>query len=140
MGMYTELHYNAELVSDVPESVLAVLRYMLGMRNNAPELPDHPLFRTSRWHIMLTCDSYYFAADTHSTLRWDEIGDCWYLCVRSNLKNYDQEIERFIEWVDPYVEAGEGEFLGFYRYEESENPTVIRKAQDSAASGQEQER
>ena len=75
MGMYTELHFNAELRKDVPQEVLNVLSYMLDSDKDRPALPDHPLFRTQRWLFMLTCDSYYFDADTHSTLRFDEIFD-----------------------------------------------------------------
>lgn len=89
MGMYTELHLNVELKRDVPESVLAVLRHMVADdEGEPPALPDHPLFATERWRYMLQFDSYYFPADTHSTLRLDDISHTWYLCVRCNLKNY----------------------------------------------------
>lgn len=129
MGMYTELHFNAELRKDVPSDVLAILNYMLEAGPGAPPppLPEHALFKTQRWPVMLRTDSYYFAADTHSTLRHDEIGECYYLCIRCNLKNYDEEIEKFVDWIDPYLEAFEGDFLGFSRYEETETPTLIYK-------------
>lgn len=134
MGMYTELHFNAELNRDVPESVLAALRYMVGAEDAEPAtLPDHPLFKTERWPYMLRCDSYYFPADTHSTLRLDDIAKAWYLCIRSNLKNYDDEIGKFLDWVSPYVFAGT-ECLGYYRYEETDDPTLIYKSQAGAES------
>lgn len=123
MGDYTEFHFNAEVKDD--DEVLAVLRYMVDGGDVAPEpLPDHPLFHTHRWHMMLRCDSYYFDADTRSTLRADYQGPI-YLCVRSNLKNYDGEIEKFIDWISPHLKKDEGDFLGFYRYEETEQPTLI---------------
>ena len=129
MGMYTEVHYNVELKKDTPKEVIEILKYMVGDSLTMPDLwtGTDPLFLTDRWAIMLRCDSYYFSADTHSTLRYDDIGDCYYLCVRSNLKNYDQEIEKFVVWLDPHVEAFSGDFLGFRRYEESEDPIIIRK-------------
>lgn len=127
MGMYTELHYNVELVRDVPESVLEILRYMLNESAKQPATPDHPLFEKGRWEHMLLCDSYYFAADTHSTLRFDKIANQWFLCIRCNLKNYGDEIEKFIDWIDPYVDAQPGNFLGFSRYEATEDPDLIRK-------------
>ena len=74
---------------------------------------------------MLNSDSYYFAADTHSTLRYDNIGQCYYLCIRCNLKNYSNEIEKFVDWVMPYIRAYEEDFLGFSRYENTEQPTLI---------------
>ena len=74
---------------------------------------------------MLLCDSYYFKADTHSTLRYDEISETWFLCVRCNVKNYQNEIEKFVDWILPYCDTLPGDFLGFSRYEETEKPTLI---------------
>jgi hypothetical protein len=39
------------------------------------------------------------------------------------LKNYALEIENFLDFISPYVET-DG-FIGYYRYEESENPALI---------------
>jgi hypothetical protein len=125
MGMYTELHYNVELRKDVPAQVLATLRYMLGGYDQPETKCDHPLFTTDRWAVMLRMSSAYFPARTHSELF--ERDYRWYLGVRCNLKNYGGEIELFTEWLDPYVEAFKGDFLGFSRYEESEDPVIIRK-------------
>ncbi len=129
MGMYTEFHYNVELKSSTRQEVLDVLQYMLGYETppTQPALPDHPLFQTTRWAIMLRMSSAYFPALTRSDLIRAEFSDNWILSVRCNLKNYDSEIEKFCAWIDPYVDAFEGDFLGFSRYEESEDPVVIRK-------------
>ena len=124
MGMYTELHYNAELRADVPSDVVDILKLMLGEAAEGPETPDHPLFGETRWRFMLQCDSYYFDADTHSTLRKDRQGGL-YLCVRCNLKNYDDEIEKFCDWIRPYINKQEGGFLGFSRDKGSQTPTLI---------------
>jgi len=75
--------------------------------------------------MLFGCDSYYFNADTISTCRWDDISNSYYLCIRSNLKNYDGEIRKFLDWIKQFVDAGIGEFLGFYRYEEDDDPTLI---------------
>jgi hypothetical protein len=92
------------------------------------EQPNHPLFDTDRWRWMLLCDSYYFSADTISTLRKENLGrDYYYLCIRCNLKNYDNEIKKFVDWIDPYINKQSGDFLGFSRYEESEDPNIIKK-------------
>jgi hypothetical protein len=125
MGMYTEFHFNAELRKDTPADVLEVLWYMLGDRASEPPLPSHPLFETDRWYGMLRCDSYYFDADTCSTLRRDRISETYFLCIRCNLKNYDDEIGKFVDWITPYLDKHEGEFLGFRRYEETEEPTLL---------------
>lgn len=132
MGMYTELHFNSELEDGIPEKVVETLKYMIGETEELPQsLPVCELFKTERWKIMLNCDSYFFDADTHSTLRFDKISNAYYLCIRTNLKNYDNEIEKFIDWIMPYLNKSEGEFLGFHRYEESEEPVLIHKIIDS---------
>lgn len=126
MGMYTELHFNSALKEDTPADVLDVLRYMVGLHGTLVALlPEHQLFQTERWKYMLRGDSYYFDADTHSTLRYDDIANQHFLCIRCNLKNYSDEIEKFIDWIMPHLDKFPGEFLGFYRYEESEEPTLI---------------
>lgn len=125
MGMYTEIHFNAELKKDVPVEIVSVLRYMLGEVEPRPPLPAHPFFETDRWHVLFRMDSYYFDADTHSTMRLDKISGAYYLCVRANLKNYDQEIDKFVDWITPYLDKHDGDFLGFKRYEEDEWPTLI---------------
>ncbi len=124
MGMYTELHYNVELRKDVPDPVIAMLEHMLDLDKPCPSI-NHPLFQTARWPIMLRMSSAYFPARTHSELFKEY--DQWHLGVRCNLKNYESEIEKFCEWLDPYIDAFEGDFLGFSRYEESQDPVIIRK-------------
>ena len=125
MGMYTELHYNAELKSNVPEDVIEILRYMIGNTETKPKTPKHDLFGDTRWSSMLQSDSYYFDADTFSTLRYDNISVSYFLCIRCNLKNYQNEISLFTDWIRPYIRKNKGDFLGFFRYEESEEPSLI---------------
>jgi hypothetical protein len=124
MGMYTEFHFNSELIESISNDTIQVLRYMLHEIDSISEIPTHSLFDTDRWRFMLVTDSYYFDADTHSSLRHDYLGG-WYLCIRCNLKNYCSEIEKFIDWIKPYLYKQPGDFLGFYRYEETEEPTLI---------------
>ena len=126
MGMYTEIHFNSKMKEDLPESVVAILLAMCdGQGVEGITLPDHAFFRSTRWAYLCRTDSYYFDADTHSTFRFDEISDAHFLCIRSNLKNYDDEITLFLDWIYPYLDKMEDDFLGFYRYEESEAPTLI---------------
>jgi len=137
MGMYTEFHFNVELSKTVPDFVINLLNFMIEgdftkqKETLKKELEDRcvwaNLFNTDRWATMLRTDSGYFGADTHSTLRFDETAHKYYLCVRCNVKNYDNEIGEFIDWIMPYVDKYNDEFLGFYRYEEDREPTLIFK-------------
>ena len=137
MGMYTEFHFNAEIKGDCMQEVLDMLTFLVSGEPKSHEkaLDDyrerisaqpHEFFETGRWPFMLKCDSYYFAADTYSTFRKDWQGD-YYLCIRCNVKNYDNEIEKFIDWVKPYIAGNSDDFLGFYRYESNRKPTLVFK-------------
>ena len=122
MGMYTEFHFNVALRDDTPREVIDILKFMLGDSTTRPQLPDHELFTTSRWRYMLRTDSCYFPAQTSSML-----GEYNELSIRCNLKNYDNEIKFFVDWIIPYLHPSNGKFLGFYMYEEDEHPTLIYK-------------
>lgn len=132
MGMYTQLHYNARLKEDTPKEVLNILKFMTVHRDQPTddrEVPDHELFQTQRWPYILTMGSAYFAAEPHSRLIEEDYGD-WRairLNVNSNIKNYDNEIEKFVDWIDEYVDAPPGVWLGYKRYEEDNEPTLIYK-------------
>ena len=123
MGMYTDLVMGVEISAD--PKVIQKLRYMLD--NSEPDINiNHKLFTDkTRWKFMLHCDSYYFDGQTDSKLIYDECVENYYLNVRCNLKNYDNEIELFLNWLCPYIKT-EG-FLGYMRYEEDYNPTLIYK-------------
>ena len=126
MGMYTQLHYGAQLRTDVPESVIEILKVMVGDEETVPTtLPDDPLFTHDRWRWMLQCDSYYFDYKTTHLLDFDEIAKQWWFNVTCNLKNYEDEIALFVRWIAPYVDAEPGDFLGYHRYEEDEAPVLL---------------
>lgn len=122
MDMYTALVFDALLKKNIPVVVVSALKHMVG-DDHADALPDHRLFQTGRWDIMLRCDSAYFPLEGCSQIR----ESYWApgqlrIHVGSSFKNYDDEVAKFLDWIEPYTEAGEG----YYRYEESEEPSFIR--------------
>lgn len=125
MGMYTELNMAVALKGDTPQNIIDILAYMVGDSKEKPETPDHPLFETPRWDIMLNCDSYYFDGDTNSVLRKDEGINYYYLTIRSNFKNYNDEIMLFLHFIHPYITDVNNGFIGYFRYEEYAVPTLI---------------
>jgi len=130
MGMYTEFVAAFELRKDVPEEVVTIIDHMLNWDKPEPPVPKHPFFACDRWRFLFTMDSYYFAGQTHSEFKKDDITGTWFLTVRSNLKNYCSEIEKFCEWISPYSEPqdikdDETYFVGYSRYEENDEPTLI---------------
>jgi len=124
--MYTELNCSFALKGETAQAVIDLLKYMTGELSDAPTiLPDHPLFGDTRWNYMLQSDSYYFNADTRSVARFDDIASCVYVTIICNVKNYNGEIEHFLDWITPHIDAYDGEFLGYKRYEEAELPTLL---------------
>lgn len=122
MGMYTELNIGVALVKDVPKDVVDILNYMLDGGSEV-KTPEHPFFYTSRWRMLFTCDCYYFDGRADSSMEYDNIDHMYHLNVRSSLKNYDDEIEKFLSFIEPYLDT-DG-FLGYMRYEECDDPTLI---------------
>lgn len=126
MGMYTEIYVKATFPKDTPKEVIEVIKYMMGQSETNPEsLPDHPLFGDTRWRYMLQCSSYYHVPKSVGEFWHDHISNGWYLVSRSDLKNYDNEIEHFFNWISPYVEkSNEKTFIGYSLYEENNEPTL----------------
>lgn len=135
MGMYTELVLACALKGELPEDVRYALNVMLYAEEIADKskLPKHPLFETERWDLLFTCSSYSFAAATTRLMVHNDIKNIYRLTVISSLKNYDKVIEKFIDWITPYIEKeytalnrdDKKEFIGWCRYEEAEEPTLI---------------
>lgn len=83
---------------------------------------NHPLFNTESWRVMLIKEISYFPGGSFHLLSYnDTLG--YDLTVRSSLKNYDKEIELFLDFVNPYIET-EG-FIGYIMHEECDWPTLI---------------
>lgn len=141
MGMYTELVFDTELNMHKLPEIEGVLRYMLGEGQDPTQasrslpfaLPKAPLFRSSaRWEYMLRSSSFYFNGATHSELNVAKEYNLATLTVRCSLKNYSQEIEKFLEWIQAYDETDwtsdytpKKVFKGYMRYEEDIHPTLI---------------
>jgi len=125
--MYTQLHLAVELKKDTPKEVIEMLEWLIDKRKEGeqPQTPNHSFFGCERWKWMFWMDSYYFNAPSHSIFKYDDISKQYILFIQSNLKNYNSEIEWFLDWIMPYVDALEGEFLGYHRYEEELKPTLI---------------
>lgn len=120
MGMYTEIYARGTLRKSTPQGVVDILKRMAG--HASPEdmpLPDHELFKTYRWDVLGCGASAYFPA-TLSSVYQDDYSKNWAFMLHANLKNYDGEIGKFFDWIDQYVEGGEGEYLGYSMYEETE--------------------
>ena len=124
--MYTELYLSCELKIDLPPKVLEVLQCLFNGKERPSNLPKHEFFKCDRWSCIGRCSSYYFVPFNTSKLYFDDrVTKQYFLTTRSDLKNYDGEIEKFLDWIMPYIEEPWGGHLGHYRYEEDDAPTLI---------------
>ena len=127
MGMYTELNIGVEFKEDLPPEFVEVLEYL----TNFDYLDDwqpkvkHSLFNTERWRRMLFSASYYFDAKPHSEFVFDKISNSWFLTCVFNMKNYDSEIELFLDFIVPQLSYREKTFIGYKRYEADIDPTLL---------------
>ncbi len=122
MGMYTELFICCRIKND--QNVINILKHMLRDENSTkPQLPEHDLFKTDRWEFMLIGSSCYFVPETVHCLTWNEIGGYWSFISRSDFKNYNNEVSKFINWITPHIEDGD-EMIGYSRYEEDREPII----------------
>lgn len=125
MGMYTELDLKVAIKDD-PIVVDILKDISTGDESlTIKDRLDHPFFKTDRCDMVGRGGSYYFDGQPYTQFRYDEIAKCWFLTTCFNLKNYNQEIEKFLDWLCPYI-LTEG-YIGTYWYEENFAPTDIYK-------------
>lgn len=122
MGMYTELILKCSVKKDCPEQVKAILNSLFNGVEYNKELPNHPFFLCSRWEYIGSSHSYYHVP-WHDAKYQDN-----YIFSRCDLKNYEDEIENFLDWLSPYIDAQPGACIGWKWYEEDETPTLLFKA------------
>lgn len=121
------LQLNMNLKKNTPKYVINILNHLMGNDKENSfghfSFPDNEFFRCDRFKFIFLCDSYYFDGYTNSGIEYDHIDEKYHIVVNSNLKNYDDEIDKFLNWIQPYIDT-EG-FLGYKRFETCNFPTLI---------------
>lgn len=132
MGMYTECVLNVRFNENLPDQFINTLKWLAGSGGLREDLephaiPDHELFKCDRYTMILTGSSAYFLPSHLPILQRDIDYGAYYLSTRFNIKNYEGEIEKFIDWIMPHIDEYDGGFLGYTRYEDEDEPTLIYK-------------
>ena len=124
MGMYTEILVKADINSkNITSEEKAVLNFLFGDSEKPSVLPDHRFFTLPRWQFIGKMSS--FCHHPHAINSISDDGE--YIFSRSDLKDYNGEIEAFFEWFRPLTTAMEGKCIGYSWYEEDDKPTLIFK-------------
>lgn len=126
--MYTELIFGATLKENTPTYVTQALDSVINDKTNV-DLPDEVKQFSDEYSLskLIWCSSYYFGAHSNKpSCTFDKIANRWCISFRANCKNYQGEIERFIEFITPYVEYGSGptNIFAIVQYEEDDYPTL----------------
>lgn len=127
MGMYTEFVASMRL-ENVPDDAVNILQFMASGNplHYQGELPKHPFFRCGRWTYLFSMHSCYFVPYSVAKFEYFAIGNYYVLIVRSDIKNYDNEIDEFISWVKPWMTDNNPDVVvGYKRYEEDNIPTLL---------------
>ena len=98
MGMYTNfaLKFSIDKNHLDYDHILSVLAHMVGVDHRTPKsMPDHAFFSTSRWDIMAKGRKSFI--DNLDYMSWVDI------MLIGEFKNYDGEIDLFIDWISPYI-------------------------------------
>lgn len=125
MGMYTEIFFKGEIPKEQAD-IIEALRW--GWPVFAE--PNHEFFKQPRRSAIFSGTSAYFTGSNELSITNEYTtyvsGEPYReVSFRANLKNYDNEIEKFFDWIEPYVrDAG---FYGYSQYEEAKAPTLYIK-------------
>lgn len=122
MGMYTELVLKVRLEKSIPEDVKNILKFLFSDKEEPSIIPDHPFFQCERWQCVGRCSSFYHHPESVSS--FNEEGSSYAIFSRSDLKNYDSEIGKFIDWLTPYL-MHRRKCIGWTWYEEEQEPTLL---------------
>jgi hypothetical protein len=136
MGMYTLFYCNVALKPETPSEMIDALKVLAQIDDSRMEKikafkwPDHEFFSCERFTMLFTCSSAYFSDNEQGvcSLRQETKNPCdywgndnvWVLKVKNSLKNYDGEIQKFVDWIKPWLYEG----VIFSEYEEFKWPTL----------------
>lgn len=126
MGMYTEINVCFDLfkaTSKESKKVVNILHSLIDNVEMPTVLPKHDFFKCDSWKMVACGNSYYFDGSTNSKMIYDIISKTWKINIRANLKNYDFEIEKFLNWLAPYIKTNG--FIGYIRNEDCSDLTLV---------------
>lgn len=122
MGTYTEIFFKGEIPD---EQVNIITSLYLGQEFSRP---DHPFFLTARASLLFSGGSAYFPGTNPlhvEPIYVDSFTQAKHVSFRANLKNYNNEIEKFFDWIEPHLR--EPGFYGYLQHEEALTPKLYIK-------------
>lgn len=131
MGMFTEFIFGCSLKKDTPQVCIDALDHVInGDDDDVVSEEIQEFIKEYSLYSLCRSASYYFGVSRAKSSMWhDHISEEWVVSIRSNMKNYDGEIERFIKYITPFVQSGSGplNIFAYVQYETTEFPTMYSK-------------
>lgn len=132
MGEYTKFSVILPIKTDTPENIKNILIDIVENSGNnlkTMELPEHEFFKDENRFYFAQCNSYYFTGTSNSKIHYNEKIGCktdnrMILHIDCDFKNYENEIDLFLNFIAPYVDANHNTFLGYSREEKFINPEL----------------
>ena len=147
--MYTEFIFGCSLKKDTPKECIDALDYVINGEVKKPRYENPLTYAEKQYNnsnierttpigelrafidlydlerLFLSC-SYYFDAPPVKRFYFDDIDKCYHISTRSNLKDYTNQIETFIDYIKPYIDGGSGirDVFAYVMYEEDDFPTI----------------
>lgn len=130
MGMYTDAIIQCKIPSTptVEEKIIPALKQMLGHEETGVS-PTGPIADCTRHAHMLRGRSYYYFQKSICTLEFNKIFSAWLFFASFDTRNYEKEIEKFLEWLAPYTAVDHAP-IAFVRYEEASVPDIYYRHKD----------
>lgn len=120
MGMYTKLNFILPLKQETPQKIKTLLRKMFnGKELTDREKPNHKFFKQDNVHFMNDV-SYYFDGTNNSKIKYNDGKMVLHINCDTKVFNYFN----FLEFITPYLDTVNNQFIGYDLYEEFNNPTL----------------
>lgn len=129
MGMYTEFVFEGETIIQLPKAIEPYFNYFFTQDTDSEvllekdSLPDNSFFKLPNWDRIGHISSYYFIPFAVRQRVPSNNRSSSYVFMRCDLKNYNSEIQLFLDWIWPYMQ----DCRGYYWYEENDHPVVFKK-------------
>lgn len=128
MGHYTEFKFKCKLKKDTPDNIIKLLNRVINERDLGhdkvlfdtedvfkPDL-NHNFFKCGRWYMLFLCTNW---DETMQGSLFFQEKDYWVLDIHTEFKNYDSEIDEFIDWISPFtVGRKKKQYLGYWQGEQ----------------------
>lgn len=119
MGVYTEVFLRTKLKCNLECDIESVFNFLFNNGDKPTVIPNHVFFECVNWQRFGRCSYSNFQTFSY-------IND-GYLCSRFDVKVVDHDIDKFLEWIEPYIEKNHSDYacVGWTWFKKEQQPELI---------------